>query len=226
MPQSARGRRLVQTGRRHRVGCDGPYCGPEELYLGGRPLIARLGTSYRLRAADEIATLLAAAYGPAADPRAVVPGLRAVAAALQEGDFVHAMIIAVQLRLGAISDDGFARLARADDLLKYNFNPAQPRDAHGRWSDADGGDGAPAAADHPPLLPVQELLPFCARPPLFFDEPPKTFRPFKEPIPRLSGQEGAKDIPSWARGNRPMSARTAAISPNARWTRNMDLATG
>jgi hypothetical protein len=50
---------------------------------------------------------------------------------------------------------------------------------------------------------VQELLPFGARPPLFFDEPPKTFRPFKEPIPRLSGKEGAKQIPSWARGNRP-----------------------
>jgi hypothetical protein len=49
---------------------------------------------------------------------------------------------------------------------------------------------------------VQELLPFGARPPLFFDEPPKTFRPFKE-IPRRSGKEGAKQIPSWARGNRP-----------------------
>lgn len=47
------------------------------------------------------------------------------------------------------------------------------------------------------------MLPFGTRPPLFFDEPPKTFRPFKEPIPRLSGREGAKNIPSWARGQRP-----------------------
>lgn len=46
-------------------------------------------------------------------------------------------------------------------------------------------------------------MPFAARPPLFLDEPPEIVRPFKEPIPRLGGQEGAKDIPSWARGSRP-----------------------
>jgi hypothetical protein len=63
--------------------------------------------------------------------------------------------------------------------------------------------GQHGSADHPALEPAQELLPFGARPPLLFDEPPKTFRPFKEPIPRLSGKEGAKQIPSWARGNRP-----------------------
>jgi hypothetical protein len=27
---------------------------------------------------------------------------------------------------------------------------------------------------------------------------------FKVPVPGLSGKEGAKDVPSWARGNRPM----------------------
>ena len=43
-------------------------------------------------------------------------------------------------------------------------------------------------------------IPLFARPPIVpDDEVPE----FQEPIPRLSGQEGAKDIPSWARGMRP-----------------------
>jgi len=52
-------------------------------------------------------------------------------------------------------------------------------------------------------VPAQEILPFGARPPLFFEEPPRTLRPFKDALPRLSGREESKDIPSWARGSRP-----------------------
>jgi hypothetical protein len=99
-----------------------------------------------------------------------------------------AMIAALQLRLGHIPADRIVRLTRAEALLKYNFNPNQPRDWHGNWTTEGGAfstDEA-SAADHPALVPAQELLPFGARPPLFFDAPPKTFRPFKEPIPRLS----------------------------------------
>jgi hypothetical protein len=59
------------------------------------------------------------------------------------------------------------------------------------------------AEGHPALLPAQEVLPFLARPPFFLEDPPKTVRPFKKPIPRLGGREGAKNIPSWARGSRP-----------------------
>jgi Phage portal protein len=84
-------------------------------------------------------------------------------------------------------------------VAKAGFNPAEPRTPKGeagggQWTDA-GGTAT--------LQPVQELLPFGPRLPFFFEEPPRTVRPFKEPIPRLSGKEGAKDIPSWARGNRP-----------------------
>jgi hypothetical protein len=86
-------------------------------------------------------------------------------------------------------------------LDKINFNPDQPRvpagsPDGGQWS-GDGGVGSPK------LVPAQELLPFAVRPPLFLDEPPEVVRPFKEPIPRLSGKDGAKNVPSWARANRP-----------------------
>lgn len=123
----------------------------------------------------------------------------------RRGDLSRAMISALYLRLVEVSEDGIARLAKTEALLRANFNPAQPRDQHGRWAgDEDSSaTGEGTRANHPALTPAQEILPFGARPPLFFDEPPKTFRPFKEPIPRLSGREGSKDIPSWARGKRP-----------------------
>lgn len=50
------------------------------------------------------------------------------------------MIAAVRLRLGAIAEDRVERLARADDLLKANFNPDETRDDRGRWSDDVAGD--------------------------------------------------------------------------------------
>ena len=77
-------------------------------------------------------------------------------------------------------------------------------DWHGNWTSEDAASpGGAGSSDHPALVPAQELLPFAVRPPLFFDEPPETIRPFKETIPRLSGKEAAKDAPSWARGQRP-----------------------
>lgn len=106
-------------------------------------------------------------------------------------------------RLDVIPTDGLVRLEK---LAKRNFNPAEPRDWHGRWTDSESGP-TPAVAhgeEHPALIPVQEILiPFAARPPFFFEDPPKTFRPFKEPIPRSSGKEGSKDVPSWVRSKRP-----------------------
>ncbi len=91
------------------------------------------------------------------------------------------MILAVQAQLGPIEPDGIARLAQAASLAKFNFNPDEPRDWHGRWTPWEGGAPVDAAGttDHLALTPVQELLPFGVRPPLFFEEPPETVRPFK-----------------------------------------------
>jgi hypothetical protein len=120
----------------------GPYCGPEGLYLGHSPLIARIDDAYRLRAEDEIAVLLAAA-DIGADAARLLPRLRLVAAALQRGETARAMIAAVHLKLPEIPEEGIARIARAEELLKYNFDPNEPRDWHGRWTDeGDGGSGS------------------------------------------------------------------------------------
>ena len=44
-----------------RRGCgDGPYCGPEGLFLGSIALVEKVGGRYRTRAPDDIKALLAA----------------------------------------------------------------------------------------------------------------------------------------------------------------------
>jgi len=128
------------------AGC-GVYCGEDGLYLAGAPLTERVGRSYRPRPEPEIGALLAAAYDPAPETAVCLRGLRVVAEALQEGNLARAMIAALHLRLGDISEKGIARLTRAERLLKFNFNPAEPRDWHGRWT-TEGGEGniAPASA--------------------------------------------------------------------------------
>jgi hypothetical protein len=158
-----------------------------------------------VRREGEVAALVAAAYGPGGDVAELLGRLRLIASGLNSAHLAQAMIAAVQLRLGEIAEDGLALVIDTEAALKANFNPAQLRDQHGWWTTGGSSSsiGEGNAPNHRGLTPAQEILPFGARPPLFFDEPPKTFRPYKEPIPRLSGREGAKNVPSWARGNRP-----------------------
>jgi hypothetical protein len=180
----------------HRGNGGGLYCGREGLFLGPSALITKSEGVYRLRREDDLIKLLAATYGTEHQPAALLQRLPLIRKALQEGDLCRAMILAVHARISSLSADGLEKLAKAEALSKYNFNPNEPRDWHGRWTDSGSADpspaAAPAAAAHPALLPVQELLPFGIRPPLLFEEPPEALRPFKEPIPRLSGKEAAK----------------------------------
>ena len=161
--------------------------------------------------------LLAAAYEPVLDLSGCLAKLTQVAAALEKGDLALAMISALQLRLGEIPEERVALLTGAEALLKHGFNPNQPRDWHGRWSTEGSASSSSqaGATDHPALVPVQELLPFGARPPLFFNEPPKTLRPFREPIPRLSGKEAQSRSRVGHAATALMSARTGAISRSA-----------
>jgi hypothetical protein len=118
----------------------GVYCGEDGLYLGPAPLIERDDNGiYRVRPAAEIEALLAAAYEAPPDPVRCVAGLRRVAAHLRDRNLSLAMIAAVQLGLGDMPENRIERVSRTDRLLKANFNPAEPRDAHGRWTN-DGGD--------------------------------------------------------------------------------------
>ncbi len=100
---------------------------------------ARSG-GYRMRPAAEIEALLAAAYPVSPDATGCVAGLRRAASYLSEGNLPLAMIAAVQLRLGEIPEEWIERLARTDTLLKAGFNPGEPRDAQGRWTEETGNN--------------------------------------------------------------------------------------
>ncbi len=124
-----------------RAATDGVYCGQDGVWLGPAELVGRNGAGgYRLRPAAEIEALLVSAYAAPPDATQCVARLRRAAAYLSEGNLPLAMIAAVMLRLGEIAEDRIERLARADDLLKANFNPDEPRDDRGRWTDDIGGD--------------------------------------------------------------------------------------
>ena len=87
-------------------------------------------------------------------------------------------------------------------FVRFNPNHYGPGPQGGQFAPAgEGSDGdTETTADHmrPHAQIAQELL--LARPPVIpDDELPES----KEPIPRLGGKEGAKDLPSWARGMKP-----------------------
>jgi hypothetical protein len=98
-------------------------------------LIEREGNGYRVRPTAEIEALLVAAYATPPDLARSVAGLESVLEYLQEGDLPLAQIAALQLQFSEMREDRLAGLARTDELLKANFNPAQPRDDKGRWTD-------------------------------------------------------------------------------------------
>jgi rare lipoprotein A len=136
--------------RRERSGL---YCGRDGVYLGSAALIECRGGRYWLRAEDEVAALLAAAYEPPPDASRIVDGLCEIAFALAANEPSRAMIAALQLRLEAIPAISAARIAAVDLLSKFNFNPAEPRDRRGRWTrdEAAGtitpiGDRSPGSA--------------------------------------------------------------------------------
>ncbi len=98
--------------------------------------------------------------------------------------------------------DGYVTDAQMWEGLRiagHGLEPPQQASPSGPAEPAQAG-WTPAAVlpkdAQPRVIPAQELL-LTPREPLLLTEPPKEYM---ERIPRLSGKEGAKDTPSWARG--------------------------
>jgi hypothetical protein len=112
--------------------------------LAGVPLLRRTRAGFVPRPTSEITSLLRAAYGE--DPTGLQSRLAAIAQALNGGDFTSAIIAAVHTRTPELSPEAALRLAKADgELTKYNFNPDELRDWHGRWT-RDGAAGPESVA--------------------------------------------------------------------------------
>jgi len=124
------------------------YCNDDGVFIGPDCALIRADTdcagrkSYTLRPRSEIAHLLEAAHVTHFGLDALISRLNVVAKALNDGDMALAQIATLQLGLPALADGAAVnRMAAADRLLKYNFNPDEPRDWHGRWT-TDGSGGA------------------------------------------------------------------------------------
>lgn len=134
----------------------GAYCGVEGFYLGPTALIELQNGIYRVRPPEEIAVLVAAAYGSPPDNAKLTPRLHAIAADLQRSAIGQAMVSAVLLGFGEMSEEGMRSVAEAEALLKHNFNPLEPRNRIGWWErDGEANSIIPVRAErlsHPARL--------------------------------------------------------------------------
>jgi hypothetical protein len=118
----------------------GLSCSAEGLFLAGVPLVRGASADFELRSPSEIAALLIAAYGEVGELSRILRGLQATKVALAKGDVPRAMICAVHLRLPQVSREAASRVATVGDLLaKANYDPAELRDGHGRWTTGGAG---------------------------------------------------------------------------------------
>ena len=120
----------------------GLSCTPAGLALAGVSLLQKTEAGFAPRSAPEIASLLKAAYGAEVEPTRLQSSLGAIAEALNGGDIARAGIAAVLTRTPELSEEAVGRLTRAEEeLKKYNYDPAEPRDSQGRWT-TDGAAGS------------------------------------------------------------------------------------
>jgi len=147
------------------------YCNDDGVFIGPGCALIRAETdlaghtSYKLRARSEVARLLDAGYGFHLGLDALMSRLDAIAKALDDGNATLARIGALQLGLPELADGAAVnRMAAADRLLKYNYNPDEPRDSHGRWTT----DGSADADPQPELLTQNAPSPAAAQ-----SDPPK-----------------------------------------------------
>jgi hypothetical protein len=127
----------------------GLSCTSDGVSMAGVPLLRSTPAGFAPRPASDIRTLLKAAYGADGDPSRLRSRLGAIAKALNSGDFARAAIAAVQTRTPELSPAAAMRLADAEqELTKYNYNPDEPRDWHGRWTPGGAvASGSTAASE-------------------------------------------------------------------------------
>jgi hypothetical protein len=162
---------LIDRTYRLQYGVDGLglECTADGVSLAGVPLLRATPAGLAPRPMEDLGVLLKGAYGRPVDPVGVSPGLRVVAAALNEGDLGRAMVAALHLKLPALSREGAGRLAKAHGALA-KFDPDQPRDELGRWTADGGGSGdaqrIPVAnGPWPPQAANDNFSPAPPRPP-------------------------------------------------------------
>ncbi len=115
------------------VDAEGAMLGPDCV------LVRRSGNRYRCIDRDEAAALQALVLDPCDDPDWLFQQSCSIAKALTDREVALAQIFGLRIPVGNLDNRQLTGLAAAARLVKANFNPDEPRDDHGRWTDADGG---------------------------------------------------------------------------------------
>jgi hypothetical protein len=140
-------RRLYERGPTCRglaVDEDGVMLGPDGVLVRRTPL------GYRSADPGHLALLTRAAFGEDRRLRRLPIVLDAIAQALDRGDLVKAQLLGLELPLGELDDRSLRRVSVVADLIKAGFDPDQPRDERGRWTDASAAGAAAARMTRPP----------------------------------------------------------------------------
>lgn len=131
-------RRLHERGPRSRglvVDCDGVALGPQ------MTLVRRSGMGYECVDAHSLMRVARIVFRADAQLGKLPRLLGAIAGALETGDLVKAQLLGLEIPIGDLDDTQLAKLAAAAELIKSGFDPTQPRDERGRWSNGGAATG-------------------------------------------------------------------------------------
>jgi hypothetical protein len=158
----------------------GLSCTKDGLFLGATPLLEReRGGSFLVRPQSDLERLLASGYEADVALDRAMPGLRAVASALNASDLCRARIAAVHLRIPPLPD-GFARLDMQLEDVSLTLERIEKTTAAGNWDPAKhpragtapipAGSRRPMAAEttssqrSSPTIPMTMAAFTCLRP--------------------------------------------------------------
>lgn len=118
----------------------GLRCDDNGLFLGRDALLQQDGQgNFEARPATELQKVFGRTYSDETDWGSRIRSVKLVADALNKGEIARAMITAVHMRLP--DPRGAIRISDVDGVLaKAGFNPDEPRDERGRWTNGGGGD--------------------------------------------------------------------------------------
>jgi hypothetical protein len=142
------------------VDADGAMLGPECV------LVRKTGAGYRCLGREDAAAIqkLLLPEEEDADPDRLHGLSRGIAEALSKGEVALAQIYGLRIPITGLDSRQIEQLAAAARFAKANFNPDEPRDERGRWTDAGGGvSGAvplvvPAAAGGDGTSPIPPVI--------------------------------------------------------------------
>lgn len=107
--------------------------------LGPNCVLVRLtAEGYRCVSRDEAATIQALVIDREDDPDWLFRQCHRIATALTEQNVALAQIYGMGIPIIELESEQLLKLANIPPFVKANFNPDQPRDAHGRWTEQGG----------------------------------------------------------------------------------------